>query len=170
MASASLIFQDERSNKFWNLETNDKSFTTTWGRIGTYGQVLIKNFSTAAECEREATKLIASKIKKGYTQSISEELIMEAFIMILSGIAERRNDREIYYRKDKFNKCATIEFVSGGAEHIMLRHYYENGQIKSEHEWRDGKQDGVDLGWYEDGRKHWERQFSAGRLVSENRY
>ncbi len=65
---------------------------------------------------------------------------------------------------------ATIEFVDGSSEHIVLRYYYENGKQKSEHEWVNGKQDGRDLGWYENGKEHWERQFSAGKMISEKRY
>jgi antitoxin component YwqK of YwqJK toxin-antitoxin module len=90
--------------------------------------------------------------------------------MVLSGIAKRRNDNEIYYRDDKFNKLATIEFVDGSADHIILRHYYDNGNIKSQHEWADNKQHGKDLGWYENGKKHWERKFVSGKLTHEKRY
>jgi len=170
MASAALVFQDAKSNKFWNLETNGKKFTTYWGRIGTAGQSNTKDFYNEAACEYAANKLIASKIKKGYVPAITEDLIREAFIMILSGIAERRNESEIYYRSDKFNKLATIEFVDGSSDHIIFRHYYENGNQKSEHEWVDGKQHGNDSGWYEDGSKKWERKFIKGKLVSEKKY
>lgn len=170
MVIANLVFQDERSNKFWNIETNGKSFTTSWGRIGTFGQSQIKHYYNETRCEHEAQKLLASKIKKGYVAAITEELITEAFIMILSGIADRKNEREIYYRNDKFNKLATIEFVEGSSSHIIFRNYYENGTIKSEHEWMDGKQHGNDKGWYENGSKHWERTFSSGKLINERRY
>lgn len=170
MASASLVFQDEKSNKFWNLETNGKTFITNWGRIGTFGQSLTKSFCSSVRCEIEAKKLIDAKVKKGYVEAITEEMITKAFIEILSGIADRKNEREIYYRNDKFNKLATVEFVEGSATHIIIRHYYENGKMKSEHEWNDGKQDGNDLGWYEDGRKHWERKFLSGKLTYEKRY
>lgn len=170
MASASLVFQDDVSNKFWNLETHGKKFTTSWGRIGTFGQTLTKSFYSEYECERQAQKLIDSKVKKGYVEAITEELITKAFIEILSGIAERRNENEIYYRNDKFKKLATIEFVEGDSTHIIFRHYYENGKKKSEHEWMNGKQHGNDFGWYEDGSKHWERKFSYGKLIQETRY
>lgn len=170
MVSASLIFQDAKSNKFWNLETNGKLFTTSWGRIGAFGQHKTKNFYNNSICEKEASKIIASKIKKGYVEAITKELITEAFIMILSGVAEHRNSSEIYYRNDKFNKLATIEFIDGSSTHIVFRHYYENGNQKSEHEWIDGKQNGNDLGWYEDGKKHWEKKFIDGRLIHEEKY
>jgi predicted DNA-binding WGR domain protein len=171
MISTSLVFQDKKSNKFWNLEAKGKNFTTSWGRIGTVGQSKTKSFYNEARCKREAKKLITSKIKKGYVQAITEELILELFMMVLSGIAKRRkeNKNEIYYRDDKFNKLATIEFVDG-SEHIILRHYYENGKKKSEHEWVNGKQHGNDFGWYQTGKKHWERKFVNGKLTHEKRY
>lgn len=170
MASAYLVFQDERSNKFWHLETNKKKFTTSWGRIGTVGQSNTKTFYTELACEKAAKKLIASKRKKGYVDAITEELITEAFIMLLSDVAERKNDSEIFYRNDKFNKLATLEFVEGDSEHIIFRNYYENGTKKSEHEWVKGKQHGRDIGWYSDGSLHWEREFNNGRLVKAKRY
>lgn len=170
MISASLVFQDAKSNKFWNLETSGKKFTTSWGRIGTIGQSKTKSFYNNQRCEQEAKKLIASKIKKGYVDAVTEEIITNTFIMILSGVAERRNNNEYYYRDDKFNKLATIEFVDGSSEHIVLRHYYDNGNKKSEHEWKDGRQHGRDIGWYENGNKRWERVFNSGKLIKENRY
>lgn len=170
MASAALVFQDSRSNKFWNLETHGKSFTVSWGRIGTIGQNQKKSFGSAAICERVAKKKIAGKIKKGYVEAITDELITEVFILMLSGVAECRNENEIYYRTDKFNKLATIEFVDGSSDHIIFRHYFDNGNQKSEHEWVGGKQHGKDCGWYENGTKRWVRKFKKGKLVSEKKY
>ena len=170
MASASLVLQNNKSNKFWNLETNGKSFITSWGRIGTAGQNKTKSFYNEHICELEAKKLIASKIKKGYVNAITEEIIRDTFIMILSGVAERKNEKEFYYRDDKFKKLATIEFVDGDSDHLILRHYYENGQCKSEHEWSNGKSHGNDYGWYENGKKKWYRQFSQGKLINEQKW
>src|SRR5258708_2771146 len=54
------------SNKFWVIELAGKSFTTSYGKIGTPGQTTIKKFKTAAEAKREYEKIIAEKVKKGY--------------------------------------------------------------------------------------------------------
>lgn len=64
MASAALVFQDAKSNKFWNLETNGKKFTTSWGRIGTIGQFKTKSFYNSTRCEMEAKKLLLLKSKR----------------------------------------------------------------------------------------------------------
>jgi predicted DNA-binding WGR domain protein len=37
-----LIYQDEKSNKFWRIETDGASFTVTFGKIGTSGQTQAK--------------------------------------------------------------------------------------------------------------------------------
>jgi predicted DNA-binding WGR domain protein len=55
------------SNKFWHIELNGSSFTTTYGRIGSTGQSTVKTFDSAAKAQAEYAKLIAEKVKKGYT-------------------------------------------------------------------------------------------------------
>lgn len=59
-------FKDGKSNKFWEIELEDESFTTKWGRIGTAGQETTKDFDSRADAKREYDKLIAEKVKKGY--------------------------------------------------------------------------------------------------------
>lgn len=64
-------FKEGKSSKFWQIELEDDSFTTRYGRIGTEGQETEKNFDSRAEAKREYEKLIAEKVKKGY-QLVSE--------------------------------------------------------------------------------------------------
>jgi uncharacterized protein (TIGR02996 family) len=59
-------FSEGKSNKFWEIELDDESFTTRWGRIGTAGQETTKEFDSRADAKREYDKLIAEKVKKGY--------------------------------------------------------------------------------------------------------
>lgn len=58
---------DGSSDKFWQIETNGNSHTVTYGRNGTDGQSKTKNFDSAESCLKDAEKLIAEKIKKGYS-------------------------------------------------------------------------------------------------------
>jgi predicted DNA-binding WGR domain protein len=60
-------FSDGKSNKFWEIELDGKSFTTTYGRIGTDGQATTKDWKTEAEASKQYEKLIAEKTGKGYT-------------------------------------------------------------------------------------------------------
>lgn len=56
----------EVSSKFWAIEVDGKSFTTTYGKIGSDGRSTTKSFASAAEARQAADKLIAQKEKKGY--------------------------------------------------------------------------------------------------------
>jgi predicted DNA-binding WGR domain protein len=59
-------FSEGTSNKFWEINLSGKSFTTTYGKIGTSGQTTIKQWKSEAEAKKEYDKLIAEKVKKGY--------------------------------------------------------------------------------------------------------
>lgn len=59
-------FSEGTSNKFWQIDLSGKSFTTTYGKIGTDGQKTVKTFKTDADAKKEYDKLIAEKVKKGY--------------------------------------------------------------------------------------------------------
>lgn len=57
---------DGTSRKFWQIERDGTSFTTTYGRIGTDGQTSLKEFDSDEKAKKEYDKLIAEKVKKGY--------------------------------------------------------------------------------------------------------
>lgn len=59
-------FSEGSSNKFWTIELSGKSFTTTYGKIGTSGQTTVKSFGSDAEAKKEYDKLVNEKTKKGY--------------------------------------------------------------------------------------------------------
>ncbi|MCX8617915.1 WGR domain-containing protein, partial [Gilliamella sp. B2923] len=63
-----LEFKDTLSNKFWYITQQDESLTIVFGKIGTKGQTQVKTFSSPYDAEKEANKLIKSKIKKGYEE------------------------------------------------------------------------------------------------------
>lgn len=58
---------DGSSDKFWQIETKGNSHTVTYGRNGTDGQSKTKAFDSDETCLKDAEKLIAEKIKKGYS-------------------------------------------------------------------------------------------------------
>lgn len=74
-----LTFKDDKSDKFWQIETEGKSFTVTYGKTGSVGVTKIKEFANAEKCEQEAAKLLAEKIKKGYTESDVNKPKTESF-------------------------------------------------------------------------------------------
>src|SRR5687768_3684724 len=59
-------FSEGSSNKFWDINLTDKSFTTTYGKIGSNGQTTIKTFKSSGEAKTEYDRLVAEKVKKGY--------------------------------------------------------------------------------------------------------
>src|SRR5260221_7327681 len=67
-----LTFKDNKSDKFWSIEVNGKSFTVTYGKAGTAGQTSVKEFDTEGKCMKEAEKLVSEKVKKGYIESATD--------------------------------------------------------------------------------------------------
>ena len=63
-----LHFKNEKSDKFWFVETLDSEMMVNYGKTGTTGKYEIKGFDSSEECEKEAFKLINSKKKKGYEE------------------------------------------------------------------------------------------------------
>lgn len=61
-------FKDEKSDKFWWINYSGKDFAVNYGKNGTVGKYEVKEFETVEECEKQALKLIAQKIKKGYIE------------------------------------------------------------------------------------------------------
>jgi predicted DNA-binding WGR domain protein len=55
------------SKKFWEISQAGSSISVRFGRIGTSGQEQTKAFSDDSAAAREINRLIAEKVKKGYT-------------------------------------------------------------------------------------------------------
>ncbi|MEY9977291.1 WGR domain-containing protein [Lysinibacillus sp. RC79] len=62
-------YQDEKSNKFWTIDYFEMTICVHYGKNGTIGKYDMKEFESQEICEKEAQKLIASKIKKGYQEN-----------------------------------------------------------------------------------------------------
>jgi uncharacterized protein (TIGR02996 family) len=63
------VYQDAKSHKFWHINRAGTTLTLQYGRVGSAGQSQVKKFATEAAAQREADKLIAEKLKKGYTET-----------------------------------------------------------------------------------------------------
>jgi predicted DNA-binding WGR domain protein len=68
MARREFRFQDGRSDKFWAIDLEGRSFTVQFGRTGTAGQTQTKAFGSVAEAKKACEKLIVEKVKKGYQE------------------------------------------------------------------------------------------------------
>jgi predicted DNA-binding WGR domain protein len=62
------VFSEGTSNKFWQINCSELSFTVVFGKVGTAGQQQTKDFSSPEACTKEANKIIAEKVKKGYVE------------------------------------------------------------------------------------------------------
>ena len=65
-----LHFKNEKSDKFWFVETLDSEMMVNYGKAGATGKYEIKEFDSSEACEKEALKLINSKKKKGYKKFV----------------------------------------------------------------------------------------------------
>jgi uncharacterized protein (TIGR02996 family) len=61
-------YRDAKSAKFWSIDLEGKTFTVTFGRIGTAGQTQTKTFPDESKAIKEHDKLIAEKLAKGYAE------------------------------------------------------------------------------------------------------
>lgn len=61
-------FVDGSSSKFWEIQLEGLSFTTRYGKIGTDGQISMKEYDSEEKTKKEYDKLVAEKTKKGYKE------------------------------------------------------------------------------------------------------
>ena len=57
---------DENTDKFWRIECEGNFLVVNYGKTNSTGKYQLKEFANIDECEKEAKKLIDSKVKKGY--------------------------------------------------------------------------------------------------------
>lgn len=70
-----LTFKDDKSDKFWQIENNGKSFTVTYGKTGSTGTKQIKKFANEKKCLNEVEKLLNEKLKKGYQEAKKSAIV-----------------------------------------------------------------------------------------------
>lgn len=59
------------AEKYWEITQVGKKVTVRFGKIGTDGQLIVKDFETKEEAEIHLTKLVKEKTKKGYVEKPS---------------------------------------------------------------------------------------------------
>jgi formylglycine-generating enzyme required for sulfatase activity/predicted DNA-binding WGR domain protein len=70
MSLRKLEFKDGKSAKFWHIELTGDSHTVSYGRLGSTGQTNTKTFGSHEAARKDYDKLVASKLKKGYTDAV----------------------------------------------------------------------------------------------------
>lgn len=61
-----LVYQDNKSHKFWQVTVSSNSYTVCFGKVGTSGTEQVKQAANSQEAIKFAEKLVAQKLKKGY--------------------------------------------------------------------------------------------------------
>ena len=64
----SLRFEQGASRKFWTAAVEGAALRVTYGRIGSAGQTLVKQFESLERALREQTRLTDEKLRKGYVE------------------------------------------------------------------------------------------------------
>lgn len=63
------VYKDEKSDKFWRIEQLGTDLAVNYGKTGAVGKYEIKEFDDEAEALKQAEKLVAQKLKKGYLET-----------------------------------------------------------------------------------------------------
>jgi predicted DNA-binding WGR domain protein len=101
-----LFYQDDKSNKFWEVEVKGKEMVVRYGKIATDGQVTVKKFSSASDAETAAEKAMAEKIKKGYHLKGDEK---SDEVLVSTGIATLARRYAVNFLRDPRNKAHVEE-------------------------------------------------------------
>jgi predicted DNA-binding WGR domain protein len=67
-----LEFEEDNSSKFWRARIEGKTLYVNYGRIGTTGQMSMKELASPDAAQKELDKLEKEKRKKGYQDAASE--------------------------------------------------------------------------------------------------
>lgn len=64
-------FVSGNSAKFWEINVNGTNVNVRYGRLGTNGQQQGKQFPDSNAAGKHAEKLIAEKVRKGYSETVA---------------------------------------------------------------------------------------------------
>ncbi|EMJ94143.1 WGR domain-containing protein [Leptospira alstonii] len=106
-----LTYQDKTSHKFWNIEVSGKSFTVTFGKAGTDGQTQTKTFDDEEKCLKEAKKLLAEKLKKGYIDRDKTGKTARTTDATQSDVKDHLKEWEKIVRAEDFRKTLIQHFA-----------------------------------------------------------
>lgn len=73
-----LIYQDDKSDKFWNIDMSGNEYTVTYGKTGTNGTSKTKSLDNEDLCLKEVEKLAQQKLKKGYVNAGGENSALQS--------------------------------------------------------------------------------------------
>ena len=101
----SLKYIEGNSDKFWEIEVTGSNYTVTYGKNGTSGTTQTKSFASDEECLKMAEKILAEKVKKGYSESGEVDVVSKP------KSAKSKNADEIIEEYDAIIKAKKIELL-----------------------------------------------------------
>jgi len=112
-------YTDAKSNKFWEVIVTGKQVTVRYGRIGTEGQTQVKAHAAPAEAKAAAEKLIAEKVRKGYTevrgQTAKPVAPRKAVKTAAKGMERPRAGTATAPKEQPEDMAAILTFLKGGS-------------------------------------------------------
>ncbi|SHG32188.1 DUF6493 family protein [Flavobacterium johnsoniae] len=101
----SLKYIDGTSDKFWEIEVTGSNYTVTYGKNGTSGTTQTKSFGSDEECLKMAEKVLAEKVKKGYSESGEVDVVSKP------KSAKAKNSDEVIEEYDSIIKAKKITLL-----------------------------------------------------------
>jgi len=86
-----LEYKDEKTAKFWEIELEGMSITTTYGKIGTDGKSTTKELATEEKALKEFEKLVKSKTRKGYKEPVEEIALQTISVTAAKDSVSKKN-------------------------------------------------------------------------------
>jgi predicted DNA-binding WGR domain protein len=153
----SLTFKDNKSDKFWQIETVGKSFTVVYGKTGTAGASKTKTFESEEKCLKEVEKLLAEKKKKGYQVAIAPEKSVDKKFELSNHffdyVKSRVSGMEEKSVATKLSKADWNTYAKSAYSSILK--YWEQMQNTKMSVgsfiigWNDGENNGIDVDYVE---------------------
>ena len=100
-----LKYIDGNSDKFWQIEVTGLEYTVIYGKNGTSGVSQSKSFSTNEECLKMAEKILAEKVKKGYSES------GDVAIAFKPKTAKSSNSEDVIQEYDSIVKSKKVDLL-----------------------------------------------------------
>lgn len=103
-----LKYIEGNSDKFWQIEVQGAAYTVVYGKNGTSGTAQTKTFADDEECLKAAEKVLAEKIKKGYSES-GEVTVAAASAAVRPESSKKSNTAEVLALYDALVKTGNVD-------------------------------------------------------------
>lgn len=103
-------YDDGTSRKFWEIAREGPTVIVRFGRLGTAGKVQMKDCGSAEAAEAHASKMAASKVKKGYVARGESAMDPELARSVAEGAISVERGLRTYMSENS------------GACHLVVRH------------------------------------------------